>query len=106
MRGASNRLWTLILALTLVAGGTVTLPDHVRADSMPGDTGTPPNPGGEGGDPDWPNGKSLSPKPGPNRGASNPGIRTVTVDRLGPSGKWMWSFRVAVSTVYRVFFRF
>jgi hypothetical protein len=107
MRGATNRLWTLILALTLVAGGTVTLPGHVRADAVPGETAPPPNPDPKGGgDPDWPDGGKSSPRPGPTRGASSPGIRTMTVDRLGPTGRWMWSFRVAVSAVYRMFFRF
>ena len=104
MRGATNRLWTLILALTLVAGGTGALPGHVRADSVPGETEPPPNPDPRGGDPDWPGGGKSSPRPGPTRGASSPGIRSV--DRLGPTGKWMWSFRVAISTVYRMFFRF
>ena len=106
MGRASNKFWTLILALTLVVGGTVSWPGHVRADYAPGETSPPPGPGPDEGDPDWPQGKSAMPKPGPTRGAANPGLRNVASERMGLSGKWMWSFRVAFSTVYRVFFRF
>lgn len=106
MRGASNRLWTLILALSLVAGGTVALPGHVRADAVPGETSPPPGSDPNEGDPDFPDGKSSAPRTGPPRGVGNPAVRTMLPDRMGPTGKWMWSFRVAVSTVYRMFFRF
>ena len=105
MRAASNKLWTFILALTLVAGGTVSLPGHVRADYAPGETAPPPTPGPDEGDPDYPNGKSLMPRPGPTRGAAGPGLRTNASERMGWSAKWMWSIRVAASTVYRIFFR-
>jgi len=106
MGRASNRLWTLILALTLVAGGTVSWPGPVRADYAPGETAPPPGPDPGEGDPDWPDGKTSMPRVVPPRGAANPGIRTIASERMGLSGKWMWSFRVAFSTVYRVFFRF
>ena len=105
MAKASNRMWTLILALTLVAGGTVAWPSHVRADYAPGETSPPPGPDPGEGDPDWPDGKTSMPKPGPTRGVASPGYRTVAPERMGLSGKWLWSFRVAISTIYRTYFR-
>lgn len=105
MQKAMNRIFTLILALSLVAGGTVTMPGYASADSAP-ETGPPQGPDESTGDPDIPDGKTSMPKPGPSRGASNPGFRSVTAERAGMHGKWMWSFRVAFLTVYRTFFRF
>ena len=106
MRRASIRFWTLILALTLVVSGTVALPGHVRADYAPGETSPPPGPDTGAGDPDVPDGKAaLVQRVGPPRGAAGPGYRTTAIERGGLAGKWMWSFRVAFSSVYRILFR-
>jgi hypothetical protein len=110
MQRALNRFFTFILALTLVAGGTVTMPGHAGADYAPGETGPTPMPGpDEGGDPDWPDGgksKSIAPRTGPPRGVSKPVYRPGALERAGLSGKWVWSFRTALSIFQRSFFRF
>ena len=106
MQKAMNRLFTLILALTLVAGGTVTLPRHAHADQAPGETQPPPSPDTGEGDPDWPDGKTSAPRSGPSRGGLNPGYRSITVDRPGHGAKWLWGFRSALSVLYRTFLRF
>ena len=53
MRRASNRLWILILALGLIAGGLASMPTPSRADYFPGEQAPPPGPEGTG-DPDMP----------------------------------------------------
>lgn len=105
MARASNRFWTLILALTLVAGGTVTWPAPLRADLAGGEIAPPPGPDPESGDPDWPDGKVAAPRPGPTRGVVGPSQYLDAPVRMGLAAKWMWSFRVALSTIFRTFHR-
>lgn len=101
-RRIDRRLWTLILSLLLLGGGSFSLPTAVRADFAPGDTSTPPPP--EGGDPDWPDrptGRQV--KQGPPKGAGSPAqayqARTSWVT-------WMkWTIRVAYGSIWRVISR-
>ena len=104
MRRASNRLWILILALGLVAGGMASLSTHARADYFPGETTPPPNPEGTG-DPDMPDGKSNLHRPAPSRGTMGPALGDVVAPRLTRSAQWTWSLRMALWSVLRVFVR-
>lgn len=100
-------LWTLILALALVASGTVTSPRATWADGIAGDPAPSPNPDTGAGDPDWPDSPSAkAPKPSPLRGAGGPAAFERASARSVWAVKWMWSFRVAFSSAYRIFFRF
>ena len=104
-RRFDRRLWTLILSLLLLGGGSFSLPTYVSADSAPRDPVAPPPP--DGGDPDWPTGpQNKSPRPGPARGAGNPTGDSYAA-RQGRMVLWMkWTFRVAFGSTYRIFFRY
>ncbi len=107
MQKAMNRLFTLILALSLVGGGMATMSLPARADVAPGQSDPPPGPDENTGDPDWPDGGAAkTPRSGPPRGSMNPGYRSITIDRPGYGAKWMWGFRTAFTILYRSFFRF
>ena len=102
---AGMRLWTLILALALVASGTAISPRTTWADGIAGEP-APPNPDTGAGDPDWPDSPSAkSPKTTPPRGAGGPAVHQNTSVRASWAAKWVWSFRTAFSSVYRIFFR-
>ena len=104
-RRFDRRLWTLILSLFLIGGGSLSLPGAVRADITPTDPAPGPPPDGGTGDPDWPQGPARSPKPGPTRGASNPS-RENSQARRGGMLQWMkWSFGVVYGSIYRILFR-
>jgi hypothetical protein len=104
-RRFERRLWTLILTLLLLGGGSVSLPTAVRADFAPGETGNPPAP--DAGDPDFPQGpKGGMTKVGPPRGVNSPTGETY-VSRTGRMVLWMkWTFRVAYASTWRIFFRY
>jgi hypothetical protein len=99
------RLWSLLLALALVASGTAITPRSIWADEYPGEPAPSPAPDTGTGDPDWPDSPSAkSPKPSPVRGVGGPGPREQV--QVTWSGKWVWGFRMAFASVYRIFFRF
>ncbi len=99
------RLWSLLLALSLVASGTAVTPRTTWADQYPGEPAPSPSPDTGVGDPDWPPSPGArSPKPSPTRGAGGPAQYESA--RMTWSGKWVWSFRMAFSSVHRIFFRF
>ena len=104
-RRFDRRLWTLILSLLLLGGGSLSLPTYLRADQAPSDPAPTPPP--DGGDPDWPQGpQSKSPKPGPSRGAGNPTGDSYAA-RNSRMVQWMkWTFRVAYGSTWRIFFRY
>ena len=107
-RKAQNRLWTLIFTLLLCVLSTVSLPRPVRADFIPGgDSGPPPPPDPQAGDPDWPAGVGRTPKPGPTRGMNQPvsrgGVASARPDQFSV---WMFKVRMAFAAGFRVFFRF
>jgi len=103
-RKAQNRLWTLILMLSLCGAGMASATRVARADQSPVDPipGAPPG-DPQAGDPDAPGGGKSLPKPGSGRGASSqPSYRNVSP---GMFGMWMLRLRMAFAAVYRVWFR-
>ena len=98
---AGKQLWILILSLTLLGSGVVTLPGQSWADYAPSDPADPPAPDNGSGDPDWP-GKKMPEAIPPHRGAMHEPMPVRSVW----AAKWMWSFRMAVASVSRFFLRF
>ena len=99
-----RKLWTLILSLILLGGGSLTSPPQVRADFAPGEPAPPAPPDGGIGDPDWPQSPGRQMKPSTKGG----GHATPAGNITRPRGfaMWMkWSFRVAYGSIYRLIFR-
>jgi hypothetical protein len=106
-RKAHNRLWTIILTLLLCGASAVSMPRVVRAEISPGETGPPPPPDPQAGDPDWPTGGARAPKPGSTRGGIQPGARSdAAAARQDRFSVWMFKVRMAFAAAFRVFFRF
>jgi len=102
-RKQHHRLLTLLLMLLLFGGGTLSAPRSVRAGFTPGDPSSPVPGDPQAGDPDMPTQGGRSPKPTPGLGLRQPTGDTLSV-RKGRMSTW-WSVRVALSAVYRIFFR-
>lgn len=104
-RRFERTLWTVILSLLLLGGGSLSLPTVVRADYAPGDTSTPPTP--DSGDPDFPQGpKGGTTKVGPPKGVNTPSGETY-VSRTSRMVQWMkWTFRALSASTWRIFFRY
>jgi hypothetical protein len=98
---AGKQLWILILSLTLLGSGVVTQPRQSWAADTPSDPSDPPPPDTGTGDPDWPTKRGM-PSVNP-RGQLTHEVSPV---RSVWAAKWMWSIRMALATVSRVFLRF
>lgn len=100
-RKAHNRLWTLILMLSLCATVMGPAARIARADSTPIDPvpGAPPDP--QAGDPDSPSDGRQLQKQGNNRG--NTGHAVVASPTLSTYGMWMLKFRMAFAAAFRLF---
>lgn len=98
----TNRLWTFILALTLVLGGTAVLTSTpTYASDAPAISDDPTQGGGPGtgmGDPDAPSGDS---KRAQLRGGLvvPRGSATIAGDDLDLHSAWMWRLRLALQTM-------
>ena len=104
-RRFERTLWTLILSLLLLGGGSLSLPTAVRADYA-GEP-IPGTPAPDSGDPDFPQGpKPASSKLGPPRGVNTPTGDTYA-SRTSRMLQWMkWTLRVAYGSTWRFFFRY
>lgn len=105
-RKTNHRLWTLFLMLALIGSGVVTTPRIVRADLDQGETPTPAPPQPGIGDPDFPTNTGRMPKPGTTRGAVHqPVVRDYSSMHGGQMAMWWKGVRMALTTVFRGFFR-